>query len=118
MLLGGVGGAIVLAALLAFALPQAAMDVWPWTLTPLTARIVATVMALFGSLWVSVAMSGGKTAARIPLEAHGLGLGFLLIAAGRGHGDIDWTNPLAAILVAGVAAMVLVDVATLARARR
>ena len=118
ILLAGVGGAVVLAALLAFALPQVAIDVSPWTLTPLTARIAATVMALFGSLWVSVALHGGTTAARIPLEAHGLGLVFLLIAAGRGHADIDWTNPLAAILVAGVAAMALVDVATLARARR
>jgi hypothetical protein len=118
MLLGCAGGAVVLAALLAFAAPQSAIDVWPWTLTPLTARIVATVMALFGSLWVSVALSGGRTAARIPLEAHGVGLAFLLLAAARGHGDIDWTNPLAAILVAGVAGMVLVDVATLARSRR
>ncbi len=113
-LLGGVGGAIVLAAVVAFALPQVTIDLSPWALTPLTARIVATVMALFGSLWVSVALSGGRTAARIPLEAHGIGLVFLLIAAGRGHGDIDWTNPLAAVLVAGVAAMALVD-ATLAR---
>ena len=118
ILLAGAGGFVVLAALLAFALPQAAIDLSPWTLTPLTARIAATVMALFGSLWVSVALCGGTTAARIPLEAHGLGLVFLLIAAGRGHADIDWTNPLAAILVAGVAAMALVDVATLARARR
>ena len=75
-------------------------------------------MALFGSLWVSVALHGGKTSARIPLEAHGLGLAFLLLAAARGHGDIDWTNPLAAILVAGVAGMVLVDIAALARSRR
>ncbi len=112
------GVAVVLAALLAFAAPQSAIDVWPWTLTPLTARIVTTVMALFGSLWVSVALSGGKTAARIPLEAHAVGLAFLLIAALRGSGDIDWSNPLAAVLVAGVAVMVLVDVVTLARSRR
>ena len=118
LLLGGVGGAVVLAALLAFALPQITIDLWPWTLTPLTARIVATVMALFGSLWVSVALRGGKTAARIPLEAHALGLVFLLIAAARGHGDIDWTNPLAAILVAGVAAWRWSTSVTLARPRR
>jgi hypothetical protein len=114
-LLGLAGGAVVLAALLAFALPQVTIDLWPWSLTPLTARIVATVMALFGSLWVSVALHGGRTAARIPLEAHGLGLVFLLLAAGRGHADIDWTNPLAVVLVAAVAAMALVDAVTLAR---
>ena len=118
ILLSCAGGAVVAAALLAFAVPQAAIDVWPWTLTPLTARIVATVMALFGSLWVSVALRGGRTAARIPLEAHCLGLVFLLLAAARGHGDIDWTNPLAAVLVAGVAAMAVVDVCVLARSRR
>jgi hypothetical protein len=113
--LGLAGGAVMLAALLAFALPQVTIDLWPWSLTPLTARIVATVMALFGSLWVSVALHGGRTAARIPLEAHGLGLVFLLLAAGRGHADIDWSNPLAVILVASVAAMALVDAVTLAR---
>ena len=115
LLLGGVGGAVVLVALLAFALPASTIDLWPWTLTPLTARIVATVMALFGSLWVSVAVSGGRTAARIPLESHALGLAFLLIAAVRGHADIDWSNPLAATLVAGVLGMTLVDIGTLAR---
>jgi hypothetical protein len=113
--MGLAGGAVLLAALLAFALPQVTIELWPWELTPLTARIVATVMALFGSLWVSVALHGGKIAARIPLEAHALGLVFLLIAAVRGHGDVDWTNPLATILVAAVAAMALADAATLAR---
>ena len=104
------GGALTVGALLAFAVPQITIDIWPWTLTPLTARIVATVMALFGSLWLSVSLRGGATAARIPLEAHAVGLACLLLAAARGHGDIDWTNPLALCLVMGVAAMLLVDV--------
>jgi hypothetical protein len=75
-------------------------------------------MALFGSLWVSVALHRGRIAARIPLEAHGFGLAFLLLAAVRGHGDLDWTNPLAAILVAGVAGFLVTDIAVLARMRR
>jgi hypothetical protein len=41
---------------------------------------------------------------------------FLLLAAVRGHGDIDWSNPLAPVLVAGVATMMLLDVVALARA--
>jgi hypothetical protein len=118
ILLGGVGAAVACVALLGFALPQTTIALWPWTLTPLTAQIVTTVMALFASLWVSVALRGSKTAARIPLEAHALGLAFLLVAAARGHGDIDWTNPLAAVLVAGVTGMVLVDIAVIARLRR
>jgi hypothetical protein len=118
MLMSCVGAAVVLAGILVFAAPQTAIDLWPWTVTPLTARIVAAVVALFGSLWVSVALRGGRTAARIPLEAHVLGLAFLLLAGARGHAEIDWTNPLAAILVAGVAGMALVDIGVLARAAR
>jgi len=110
ILMSSVGGAVVLGALLAFAAPQLTIDLWPWTLTPLTARVVATVIALFGSLWVSVTLHGGKTAARVPLQAHAVGLAFLLLAAARGSGDIDWSNPLASILVAGVAGMLLVDI--------
>ena len=108
------GGAVTVAALLAFAAPQVTIDIWPWTLTPLTARIVATVMALFGSLWLSVSLRGGATAARISLEAHAVGLACLLLAAARGHGDIDWTNPLALCLVIAVAVMLLVDLSVLA----
>jgi hypothetical protein len=118
VLLSCVGGAVVVAATLVFAAPQATIDVWPWTLTPLTARVAAAVVALFGSLWVSVALTGGRTAARIPLEAHAIGLAFLLLAGARGHGEIDWTNPLAAILVVGVAGMVLLDIGVLARGAR
>jgi hypothetical protein len=111
-----VGAAVLLAAVLGFAVPQAMIDVWPWQLTPLTARIVTAVVALFGSLWISVALRGGGTAARIPLEAHSVGLAFLLLAAARGHAEIDWSSPLATILVAGVASMLLVDAGVLGRA--
>ena len=112
------GGAVTMAALLLFALPQPAIDVWPWALTPLTARIVAAVVALFGTVWVSVALHRDRVAARIPLEAHAIGLVSLLAAAARAAGDITWEQPLAPVLVAGVAAMLLLDVVVLALLRR
>jgi hypothetical protein len=111
------GAAVTAAGLLVFAAPALAIPVWPWELTPLTARVVAAVIALFGSLWVSVALHRGRGAARIPLESHAVGLACLLLAAARGHGDIAWGEPLAALLVAGVAGMLLVDLAILARRR-
>jgi hypothetical protein len=111
IVLGAAGGAVTAAALVAFAFPGLTIGLWPWLLSPLTARIVAAVAALFGSVWVSVAVDGGRTAARIPLQAHIIGLACLLLAAVRGGGDIDWTNPLAVALVAGVAAMALADLA-------
>jgi len=112
------GGAVTAAGVLVFAAPQLAAEVWPWALTPLTARVLAAVIALFGSLWLSVALHRDRAAARIPLQAHAVGLAFLLLAAFRGHGDIAWSQPLAAILVAGVAGMLLLDVGVLVRTAR
>jgi hypothetical protein len=104
---GGAGAAVLLAGLLVFVAPGPAADVWPWTITPLTARIVAAVIALVGGVWLSVAQAGGWSASRIPLEAHVIALAFLLWAAVRGGDAIDWGEPLAPVLVTGTAAMLL-----------
>jgi hypothetical protein len=103
------GGAIVAGGLVMLADPQPFIDAWPWTLTPLTARIVAAVLALFGSVWVSVAVDGTRAGARIPLEGHAIGLAALLLALARGHGDVDWGDPAAPLLAAVAAAMGLVS---------
>jgi hypothetical protein len=78
------GGAIAVLGLVMFVSPSTGIDAWPWTLTPLTDRIVAAVVTLFGNVWVSVAAGGTATGARIPLEAHAIGLAFLLLALARG----------------------------------
>jgi hypothetical protein len=116
-LLLGVGGAVTAAGLLVFAAPALAVAVWPWELTELTARILAAVIALNGSLWISVALHRGRDAARIPLGSQAAGLAFLLLAAVLGRGEIAWEEPLAALLTAGVAAMLVADLAILARRR-
>ncbi|MGH2948178.1 MAG: hypothetical protein ACRDPC_18315 [Solirubrobacteraceae bacterium] len=97
------GALVVLVGLAMFAAPGTAIDVWPWTLTPLTARIVAAVVALFGSVWVSVAVDGTVAAARIPLEAHAIGLVTLLVALARGGEGIVVAAAAAAMLAATVA---------------
>jgi hypothetical protein len=107
--LAAAGIAILCIGLVMFVAPSAAIDVWPWTLTPLNARVVAAVVALFGSVWVSVAADGTAPGARIPLEAHAIGLAALLVALARdGEG----------IVVAAVAALMLgVTVAVRVRLR-
>ena len=112
--LAAAGGAIVAGALVMLAAPQPFIDAWPWTLTPLTARIVAAVLALYGSVWVSVALDGTRTGARIPLTAHAVGLLFLLVALVARNADVDWGNPLGPALAAAAAAMLLAS-AQLAR---
>jgi hypothetical protein len=107
--LGIAGAAIVLLMLVMLAAPQPFIDAWPWTLTPLTARITAAVLGLYGGVWLSVALDGTRTGARIPLESHALGLLFLLVALVAGSGDVDWGNALAPLLAAVAAAMMLIS---------
>jgi hypothetical protein len=96
--LAAAGALVVAVGIVMFVAPSVAIDVWPWTLTPLNSRIVAAVVALFGSVWISVAADGTAAGARIPLEAHAIGLAALLVALARdGEG----------LVVAAVAALML-----------
>jgi hypothetical protein len=94
--------------------PQVAVDSWPWSLTPLTARITGAVVALYGTVWASVALQRTWAGIRIPLQAQAIGLAFLLLAVARDSAAVDWGNPLAAAVVALAAAMLAAS-AVLAR---
>ena len=83
--IGAVGAAIVSASLVIYAVPDVAIDNWPYALTPLTARITAAVFVVYGGLWLSVALYNSARAARIPLEAHTIGLAVLFVAFARGE---------------------------------
>ena len=102
--LGGVGAVIVAGSLVMFVVP---VDDWAWPLTPLTARITATVLALYGATWLAVAWNGTREGAVIPLQAHALGLLVLLVAIARGEDAVDWGNPVAVVVVAAAAAMMV-----------
>jgi hypothetical protein len=98
-----VGAAVVGVGLAMTLSPSTAQDVWPWTLTPLTARVMAAVVALYGSVWIAVAVDGTRLGARIPLEAHAIGLVVLLGALGR-------EGELVTVVAAGALAMLVVSV--------
>ena len=94
--LGAVGAAVLAASLVIYVAPDVAIDSWPYALTPLTARITAAVFAVYGGVWLSVALYDSVQAARIPLEAHAIGLVVLVVALARGE---------EAVLIAGAAAV-------------
>jgi hypothetical protein len=103
--LGAVGAAIVSFSLVIFAVPDLGIDAWPYALTPLTTRITAAVFAVYGGLWLSIALYNSTRAARIPLEAHAIGLVVLVVAFARGE---------EALLLAGIAAVMAAVSALLA----
>ncbi|HET8754884.1 MAG TPA: hypothetical protein VFM58_02685 [Solirubrobacteraceae bacterium] len=112
--LGAVGGGLLVIGVLFLIAPDVAIDGWPWPLTPLTARIVGAVLAMYGTLWLAVAVHRTWAGARIPLEAHAIGLAFLLLGIVRGEDAIDTGSALAIAIAAGAAAM-LVASAVLSR---
>jgi hypothetical protein len=114
VVLGVVGGALLATGVLFLIVPDVAIDNWPWPLTPLTARVVGAILAMYGTVWLAVAVHRTWAGARIPLESQAIGLAFLLLGIARGEDVIDWGDALAIVIVAAAAAM-LVTSAVLSR---
>ena len=99
----GVSGVAMLAiAAWLFVFPSSAIAVWPWSLTPLTARTVAAFVALPGVAWLAVAMDGRWSAAKAVVETLALGLILLLIAVARAWDEFDTGRPLTWLYVGGL----------------
>jgi hypothetical protein len=82
--------------------PSSAIDVWPWVLTPLTTRAVASFVALPGVAWVAMAVDRRRSAAPAVLGTLAFGLVLLLVAVGRSWNEFDHGNALAYVYVAGL----------------
>jgi hypothetical protein len=112
--LGTVGGLLLLAGIVFLVAPDVAIDSWPWNLTPLTARVTGSVLGMYGTVWLAVAVHGTWAGIRIPLESQAIGLAFLIVAVVRDQDVVDWGDPLAIVILA-VAAGMLVTSALLTR---
>jgi peptidoglycan/LPS O-acetylase OafA/YrhL len=101
MAVAGLGMAAI--AVWLYVAPPSAAAVWPWPLTPLTARAVAAFVALPAVAWVAIAVDGRWSAARVMLGTVALGLVLLLVAVVRSWNEFDPSNPLRIGYVIGLA---------------
>ena len=85
-----------------FVFPSSAIDVWPWSLTPLTARTVAAFVALPGVAWLAIAMDGRWSATKAVVETLAIGLVLLLVAVARAWEEFDTGRPLTWAYVGGL----------------
>jgi hypothetical protein len=109
----GVIGVMTLAiSLLLFLQPVLMIRIWPWMLTPLTARVVGAMFALPGVVGLGIALEPRWSAACILLEAQGLSIVMILIATARAWSDFKQTNPLTWCFVGGLS-FLLVAIAVL-----
>ncbi len=84
--------------------PQRAIDIWPWLLTPLTARSTAAIFFL-GIAGAGVFFDRSWRAVRIPLQVAMVMLALILVSVARDWDSVDTSRPMAWILVAGFVAV-------------
>jgi hypothetical protein len=102
-ILVAVGVLLLAVAAALFLRPSELISVWPWPLTPLTARAVAGFVALPGVAWLAIAADGRWSAGRVAVQTVGLGVILLIGAVIRAWSEFDHSNPLSYLYVAGLA---------------
>ncbi|MDQ6838694.1 MAG: hypothetical protein M3137_10265 [Actinomycetota bacterium] len=100
LLMGATGAVAVAAGLFLFLLPNRAIDLWPWTLTPLTSRVLGAIFML-GIASLGVITDSRWTSARLMLQVEVFMLTLILVAAARAHAELDSSNPMTWLLLVG-----------------
>jgi hypothetical protein len=88
--IGGVGLVMMLASAILLIAPELMIPTWPWTLSALTARVMAAMFALPGLVGLGVAMDGRWSSASIIFQAQGVAIAFFLLAIGLNQDEIQW----------------------------
>ena len=88
-IIGVIGSITLVVSLFLFLSPDIMIGIWPWKLTQLTARVVGAMFSLPGVVGLGIAFEPRWSAARIILQAQGVSILMILIAAGRAWADFD-----------------------------
>jgi hypothetical protein len=105
-----IGGLVLVGAALFFLLPEAVASIWPWTLSPLTARVLTGWHVLLGAGALTLAADRRWSAWRIPLQSIGLWQALFLANMLRpeaGAGSTGLFNWYVGYAFAGLLAIIL-----------
>jgi hypothetical protein len=105
--MGVVGAITVLISTLLFLQPALMITVWPWQLTPLTARVVSAMFVLPGLVGLGIAVDSRWSSARLILQSQALSIVFILISALRAWGDFNQSSPMAYLFVGGLVLLLI-----------
>jgi hypothetical protein len=83
------------------------IDSWPWTVSPLTARVLAGWFALFGVVNAAVVLDPRWSGARVLVQSQVLGFALVLVGVVRYWENFDQSNPLTGAVVGGMALYLL-----------
>ena len=102
VLSGALGVIVTISAAALFIAPELMIEVWPWTVSPFTARILAGWFALFGVVNSVVVLDPRWSAARILVQSQLLGFTLVLIGVVRVWANFDSSNALTWGVVGGM----------------
>ncbi len=92
-LIGAVGVIACATSLFVFLAPPRAITIWPWLLTPLTARVMAAIFAL-GSSAVGAFTERRWSCLRTMLQVEAFMLVLILVAVARSASQLETSRPL------------------------
>ena len=113
--LGGLAVVLALEGLALFVAPPLGPSLWPWALTPLTARMIGVTLISVALLAAAVVRFDDRVTGRIPtIGLLVFGIGALAVAA-RYSGQVIWSRPSALAYLAVTLALAVVALTMLPR---
>jgi hypothetical protein len=88
---------------LVFVVPNVAIDLWPWHLTPLTARVLASLTVQVGIGALVLSRDPRWSAWRLIVQTFLVATALLLVGAIRAFADFDAGDPLTWLYLGGLA---------------
>jgi hypothetical protein len=88
------GSGLTLGAILVFIFPSLLIPIFPWQLTPLTARSLCAWLMAVGTIMLSMARENDRTRTRLATPMFILLLPALLLQMIRYADEVNWSNPV------------------------
>jgi len=103
---GLIGLLALIQGIVMFLAPTQIIAIWPWTLTPLTCRVVGAIFCL-GSAGIEVVFDPRWSTLRLMLQVVALMVTLMLIAAVRARGQFDTGRPVTWLMLGGFVSVLL-----------
>lgn len=104
-IIGAIGMTTLAIAIFLFLNPSLMIQLWPWTLTPLTSRVMAAMFSLPGMVGLGMATDSRWSSAQVILQSQGFSIFLILVAVLRDQSAFNWSTPGSWLFTIGLAGM-------------
>ncbi len=118
VVVAAVGGVLVVASLILVVAPDVLIPSWPWTLSPLTARVLGAMFALSGIVGIAIAIDRRPGAARAVVQGQAIAIIGILVGLVRAADEVAWSSPASWLFAGGMVVVLAFNVMAAYRVRR